>query len=901
MKIKLSTVFTALALFIPFTQDVCASVAFTVTPAAVSNTYSGSITLQVTGLTNTETVVVQKFLDANTNGIIDGEDWLVQQFNLTDGTNCVIGGVTNFNVPGDIDTTAGQITARLNFQNGDFIQNIVGHYAFIISSSSGHFTPVTNFFTVTNSAYGQTITGNVVSNSTGTTVSSAMVLLFSAPSSGGQGPGTPLAGTVADNSGRYTFQMPPGTYVAMALKSNYVFNLNTSPVLALTSGQTISTNLTLTVATASITGRCVDAANTNIGLPGVFSVAKADGLFAITMTDSNGNFTQRVTSGQWKVGNDDVGMIIHGYVGRNNKTNVNSDTSDITIAYPKANALFYGSVKDNLGNPMVGIGVEAWDNNGVYYIEGYTDENGNYVVGVLGGLGAGNPWYVDAGGGPSNYVYSKPQFDQNGGTNLAAGQSLQVNFMALPSNNSITGNVQLGGTNLAGVGVWAQMTRNDVTFSQYTDTDGNGNYSMPVGDGTWSVGLNCIGINQWDSLDTIFGVGACQYPKTQEVLIANNNGTANFTVVMKTARFYGRVTDELGAPMKGILVQAWDNDGIYYSEGYTDANGAYSFDIVGGLGANDLWDIQVAGAGSSNPTNDIFSRPQFHLNGGTNINEGQSVLVNLTALPATHYVTGNVQHGGANIAKVGVWAIATINGTIFTQYADTDSNGNYFMPVGNGSWSVGLNRIGKGSDSLDSILGSGNYQYPKDQYVTINNNNGTANFTVVTLFKMTTTSLANGTVGVYYSQTLRAFGGQLPYRWWLPDGTITLPPCASGNMNLSTNGTNTTISGIPTTAGTYFFRVAVSDYATPPNVVTQLLSITINAKPSIESPSWQENQFRMRFIGEIGQNYTVQMSTNLSSSNWTTLLVTNSTTTNTFNATDLNATDKQRFYRVKLN
>src|SRR5208282_2339370 len=36
---------------------------FTITPSTVSNTYTGTITLQIGGLTNTETVVVQKFLD----------------------------------------------------------------------------------------------------------------------------------------------------------------------------------------------------------------------------------------------------------------------------------------------------------------------------------------------------------------------------------------------------------------------------------------------------------------------------------------------------------------------------------------------------------------------------------------------------------------------------------------------------------------------------------------------------------------------------------------------------------------------------------------------------------------------------------------------------------------------
>src|SRR5579859_1588225 len=122
-----------------------AAVTFTITPATVSNTYNGHITLQVTGLTSGDTVVVQKFLDLNTNGVVDANDWLVQQFNLTDGqAGMVIGGVTNFNVPGDLDATSGQITTKLNFQNGDFIQQIAGQYLFRLSSPSGHFVPVTS-------------------------------------------------------------------------------------------------------------------------------------------------------------------------------------------------------------------------------------------------------------------------------------------------------------------------------------------------------------------------------------------------------------------------------------------------------------------------------------------------------------------------------------------------------------------------------------------------------------------------------------------------------------------------------------------------------------------------------------------------------------------------------------
>ena len=50
----------------------------TVSPSAISNTYSGQITNQVTGLTNGETVLVERFLDANTNGLVDAGELLVQ-------------------------------------------------------------------------------------------------------------------------------------------------------------------------------------------------------------------------------------------------------------------------------------------------------------------------------------------------------------------------------------------------------------------------------------------------------------------------------------------------------------------------------------------------------------------------------------------------------------------------------------------------------------------------------------------------------------------------------------------------------------------------------------------------------------------------------------------------------
>ena len=102
----------ALGLLAGFVPPATAAVFFSVTPSSVSNTYNGDITLQMTGLMNQETVVVRKFLDLNANGAIDGADMLVQEFKFTDNqAGMVIGGVTNLNVPGDLNALSGVITA----------------------------------------------------------------------------------------------------------------------------------------------------------------------------------------------------------------------------------------------------------------------------------------------------------------------------------------------------------------------------------------------------------------------------------------------------------------------------------------------------------------------------------------------------------------------------------------------------------------------------------------------------------------------------------------------------------------------------------------------------------------------------------------------------------------------
>ncbi|HEV2319242.1 MAG TPA: hypothetical protein VGV18_05800, partial [Verrucomicrobiae bacterium] len=113
-------------------QQVNAAITFTITPNVISNTYNGVVTLQVSGITAGDTVVVQKFLDTDSNSVLDASAILWQQFQITDGEAAVFKNgatsVTNFNVAGDTDGSAnGAITANL-YPAMDFAQTVVGKY-----------------------------------------------------------------------------------------------------------------------------------------------------------------------------------------------------------------------------------------------------------------------------------------------------------------------------------------------------------------------------------------------------------------------------------------------------------------------------------------------------------------------------------------------------------------------------------------------------------------------------------------------------------------------------------------------------------------------------------------------------------------------------------------------------
>lgn len=521
MRMTFRALFLALAFPVCLAATSRAAPSISFTPAGISNTYAGNVTLRITGLSSGETVRVQKYLDITTNGVIDTNDWLMQDFRLTDGKAAmVIGGVTNVNVPYDTTATDGTITAQLNFlapgQVGQ--QKCTGTYLYRVSSPTNHFSALTNAFVVSNSVYAQGITGKVQCN--GTNVPFAYVMV-----KGRGNDDTPAGGVLANGSGSYTIPLATGTYQVKAVQTNCVYDENAMTDIVVSAGVFLTNNLSLIRAAQRLTGRVVDATSTNIGLPGLFVYAvSTNNLFSLCSTDSNGVFNLSVTTNGWNLSVDCESCQFYGYagyaMGSGAQIDVTTNVSGVLLLLPKVTALVYGSMTNNLGSPLQGYLVKTYDESGYNYDSlGYTDTNGNYLVGVVGGV-EDTSWHIGLADveAASDYPFMLASSANWDIASIASNTAVQAGFTALPALQTISGSLKDNfGNAIADVEIDAVATVNGLSFPRWVYTDAVGAYLMNVGSGSWSVAVNA------GTLPDQHGV-----PAGSSVSIVNSNATVNF-------------------------------------------------------------------------------------------------------------------------------------------------------------------------------------------------------------------------------------------------------------------------------------------------------------------------------------------------------------------------------------
>ena len=487
---------------------------FNLSPSTISNTYSGVLTLQVTGLTNGEQVQVQHFLDLNSNGVVEATEPLIDTFRIKDGNAFTINGITNNNVPFDRDSTTGSITTTFSLSAP--LDKVVGQHIIRLSSPAGNFPPQTNLLVITNAALAQSVSGTIFDGG-GAPLPNAVAVALVQPD-GGLG-----AAVVADSNGHYNFNLTPGSYGVFPVLPNYFTDQSIAAQVTLTNGSSNSANLFLTNGSFAntLSGQITDATNGNT-LGGVFLQIQSGNLFAVAFTDTNGSYSAALTPSFWRVRPEADGLARRAYVTSQNRLQVDLTTGNVAsvnFALPKANAMFFGRFTDNSNVPFVNIKFFGNDQSD-FKASGYSNTNGAYAVAVLAD---GSEWTASPSVSDNPVLTGYLISDGLGSTNISPGQALHQDFVAIRATAQISGQVRDNlGSPVDGVNVFGNVNIGGVQYNSSADTDNSGHYVLPAANGTWFLGVNCCGNDGLEGhglYDPLEGQGrAVNVPPTNAVL-----------------------------------------------------------------------------------------------------------------------------------------------------------------------------------------------------------------------------------------------------------------------------------------------------------------------------------------------------------------------------------------------
>ena len=532
-----------------------------VSPVAVTNDYVGAISINISNLVSGHSVRVERILDANGNGVIDAGEISYQTFIVTNGQRPLIGGVRNLNVPGDEDLTSDTvIQTRVPYPDlSGTLDKIAAKWVYRVTDISNGSTG-TCAFTTLQKIYPQGVTGQIVAAGSGAPITNCPVVLVNFNSDGG-------FGAMTDANGNYTLYCPPALqYAVLPIASSVIGDQSLS--FSVSSNLFTTNNLTNTFADRTISGQITDSVTAN-GIAGVFIQAQAGGeggLMAVGFTDTNGNYSIPVNSGQWQVKLDGAAGAEQGYIILNKKLNADTSSGSVSgknFQLAKATALIYGSVKDNLTNAVPGLRMDANDNSNNNDIRGATDANGNYSIATLA-----STYNI----GPDNNALSGLPYATASSTNVTMtnGQALAVNFILTRVTAHLRGFVHYANG--------SPVTNIQVAVSPNSDLTGNSSIYIKVGsDGSFDAGVYS---NSWRV--------ALEVQSANDANIVGPNINFNVTdgvdqnniilfVYPTTAQIIGNVSDSTTAPVVNLDVfgNCVVNGTNYNATGLTDSSGNY--------------------------------------------------------------------------------------------------------------------------------------------------------------------------------------------------------------------------------------------------------------------------------------------------------------------------------------
>lgn len=475
-----------------------------------------------------------------------------------------------------------------------------------------------------------------------------------------------------------------------------------------------------------------------------------------------------------------------------------------------------GRVTDGEGNPLDQARVHAYLAGGIQASVAYTDADGNYTLRRLRSANYALLFRPPTGSTLAREWYNDLTTFAESLLVAATAEMTTTGIDAvLEAGGQISGHVtNENGDPVRGVTV-AAVDASGVTM-QGTTTQSDGSYLLnSLRPGTFTIVFNTSTCTVGNYMTRGHGSG-------EPVPVVSGQTTSNIDAVLYAAgAIAGRLTDQNDHGLMSGSVQAV-NDATRESWGATidyEGNylirllppGSYRVRFAYGYGSITNYPTKwYAGVNSGADATQIAVIAGETVNGidGTLMSDGGGI-------------SGRVMNlYGGGIAGVTVQTEDGSFGGFATSRAITDADGYYTIqnvPTGPAKvhFRTGFTPFNEEfyNDKTDYGTADAVPIAPAAVYPDVN-----AVLSIRPSLTLVTTSLPAGELGVAYAQSLEASGGLAFFHWSIESGV--LPP----GLLMNSRGE---ISGIPTTQGTFAFRILLTDSSIPQVSWSQELSITI--------------------------------------------------------------------------
>lgn len=605
---------------------------------------------------------------------------------------------------------------------------------------------------------------------------------------------------VTNSDGEFSATLPKATYSLQASKAGYL----SADEILITADEdqvVLSEAIILTLDNAFVSGKLLNDLGSPVKQANV--LATREGITQQVSSNSNGNYSFTLSSGDWTITASKTGFISPTPMPLSLNTGDNLQNQNMVII-PRANQVtgFVYRVTTGGTTPFSGITVTATPSSGSA-VTATTSQTGEFNLSLRSGT-----YQLTAA--RTGFTSSDPVQ-----LTLGVGQTISgLSFNLTPNPSSISGIITLpNGSSVSGATVY---TNSGVT----TTTLANGTYTLSVSSGTRvvnveksgyippdaktvsvSAGQNLTGINfeMSPNAGTITGkVTNLQQPLinatitatkgTQSFTTATNstgnysislspatytieaskNGFVtsssatitvgpgqvspnnNFSLTEKIATFVGTVTSLSGAQLNNaqILLTEVNNPANTFNT-ITNVNGAYAITVESGKS----YDLTISKTGYSSFSNSY-----------DNLVSGSTLTVNATLTANPSSIAGVVKSSTqANLSGVSI-KVYNASGAI-VKTVTTGTNGNFNAGLSAGTYKVRASKAGYGKDSVNVTLALGqnltniNFTLPENfAFITGTvkdiNGNGLSNATINLIGATNGATVVSGSSGGFAIQNL---------------------------------------------------------------------------------------------------------------------------------------------------